>query len=131
MVILRTRNKITDFLMISAWASPFKFIPVLFKVTGFGYFPGILVGRCLTSGSSHGGALDLRTLPCGKHSLTDCNAGTANTRCFYNAGLMLGQRRRRGPTLIQHCKNVSCLLGEPCVPSCIKICNIRSRIKIK
>ena len=24
MVILRTRNKITDFLMISAWASPFK-----------------------------------------------------------------------------------------------------------
>ena len=24
MVILRTRNKITDFLMILAWASPFK-----------------------------------------------------------------------------------------------------------
>ena len=26
MFILRTRNKITDFLMILAWASPFKFI---------------------------------------------------------------------------------------------------------
>ena len=26
MVILRTRNKITDFLMILAWASPFKYI---------------------------------------------------------------------------------------------------------
>ena len=26
MVILRTRNKITDFLMILAWASPFKLI---------------------------------------------------------------------------------------------------------
>ena len=26
MVILRTRNKITDFLMILAWASPFKII---------------------------------------------------------------------------------------------------------
>ena len=25
MVILRTRNKITDFLMILAWASPFKY----------------------------------------------------------------------------------------------------------
>ena len=27
MVILRTRNKITDFLMILAWASPFKYQP--------------------------------------------------------------------------------------------------------
>ena len=26
MVILRTRNKITDFLMILAWASPFKLL---------------------------------------------------------------------------------------------------------
>ena len=26
MVILRTRNKITDFLMILAWASPFKIV---------------------------------------------------------------------------------------------------------
>ena len=26
MVILRTRNKITDFLMILAWASPFNYI---------------------------------------------------------------------------------------------------------
>ena len=34
MVILRTRNKITDFLMILAWASPFKF--QAFKVVGRG-----------------------------------------------------------------------------------------------
>ena len=26
MIILKARNKITDFLMILAWASPFKFI---------------------------------------------------------------------------------------------------------
>ena len=31
MVILRTRNKITDFFMILAWASPFK-IPLMIKV---------------------------------------------------------------------------------------------------
>ena len=30
MVILKTRNKITDFLMILAWASPFKGQYVLF-----------------------------------------------------------------------------------------------------
>ena len=33
----------------------------------------------------------------------------ANTRHSINAGLMLGERR---PTLIQHCVNVSCLLGK-------------------
>ena len=32
MVILRTRNKITDFLMILAWASPFKCSPKRHKV---------------------------------------------------------------------------------------------------
>ena len=31
MVILRTRNKITDFLMILAWASPFKPIKLIFE----------------------------------------------------------------------------------------------------
>ena len=29
MVILRTRNKITDFIMILAWASPFNYIIVV------------------------------------------------------------------------------------------------------
>ena len=38
MVILRTRNKITDFLMILAWASPFK------KVIGKACIPRF--GRC-------------------------------------------------------------------------------------
>ena len=34
MVILRTRNKITDFLMILAWASPFNNItPFLFPLS--------------------------------------------------------------------------------------------------
>ena len=31
MVILRTRNKITDFLMILAWASPFNTAPLVLK----------------------------------------------------------------------------------------------------
>ena len=31
MVIIRTRNKITDFLMILAWASPFKLFVTTFK----------------------------------------------------------------------------------------------------
>ena len=36
----------------------------------------------------------------------------ANTRRWTNAGLMLGQRRRRWTNITQHCFNVSCLLGH-------------------
>ena len=32
MVILRTRNKITDFLMILAWASPFNLLSLFIDV---------------------------------------------------------------------------------------------------
>ena len=43
MVILRTRNKITDFFMILAWASPFKtyrfFISIGWQVCGHGGSP--------------------------------------------------------------------------------------------
>ena len=42
MVILRSQNKITDFLMILAWASPFKSGPtgrLLGKSYHFGYRP--------------------------------------------------------------------------------------------
>ena len=34
MVILRTRNKITDFFMILAWASPFKYTLLSLIITG-------------------------------------------------------------------------------------------------
>ena len=37
MVIIRTRNKITDFLMILAWASPFKQIYIFRKVSVYNY----------------------------------------------------------------------------------------------
>ena len=46
MVILRTRNKIPDFLMILAWASPFKvkvLIKPLFTLTFLGQHRGLFV----------------------------------------------------------------------------------------
>ena len=37
---------------------------------------------------------------------------SANTKHWTNVGLLLDQRRRRGPTLSQHWFNVSCLLWD-------------------
>ena len=50
MVILRTRNKITDFLMISAWASPFNrsCIYYIFSVTGMD-----ICGNVISNGPLH------------------------------------------------------------------------------
>ena len=48
MVILRTRNKITDFLMILAWASPFNIPMLLFnEVDVCGRYDSIIAMFCL------------------------------------------------------------------------------------
>ena len=46
MVILRTRNKITDFFMILAWASPFKIVWA-FRMGWAGHREGAFLLICL------------------------------------------------------------------------------------
>ena len=45
MVILRTQNKITDFLMILAWASPFNSLPIVMKWNELGFRPPLCTYR--------------------------------------------------------------------------------------
>ena len=44
MVILKTRNKITDFFMILAWASPFNIVK-MFDANRILYILGLTVGE--------------------------------------------------------------------------------------
>ena len=46
MVILRGQNKINDFLMISAWASPFKVPGTLFLLVGNRHY-ALQIDECL------------------------------------------------------------------------------------
>ena len=50
MVVLRTRNKITDFLMILAWASPFKSMPIVLFI--FSSKPAASVKYCISASNS-------------------------------------------------------------------------------
>ena len=46
MVILRSQNKITDFLMILAWASPFKYSLTCLIATRLHYPEGVIKVPC-------------------------------------------------------------------------------------
>ena len=53
MVILRTRNKITDFFMILAWASPFKYMNGYQEKNVALLKPNVLPSSCLICLGTH------------------------------------------------------------------------------